>query len=377
MIFSIYNSYYEINLRRIRENIQKIRAYHKNVDIMPVLKSNAYGMGTAKIASYIYNNCGINVMACAQVCEGIQIRRAGVDCPILVLGPVPDNAKSYAVENDLMPPVFTPEIAKKFQEEAELQHKSIDVQIKIESGMNRIGVRIGEDLEKLLDVISACPNLNVVGAYTHFVQADIIEDPFCHQQFDIFKKAAAQIEARGIKLKYKHICNTSASEWYQQAVDFSTHIRVGSLFLGYSDITDRSNPINVREVLSWRASITAINTVKKGETAGYDRYFKPDKDTRIAIAGVGFGDGLSNVKAKHGGPVYVNETLTHYVDTCMDQCFIDVTGIDCKIGDTVTIFGYTPKGKLLSPKDFSSKYGEIYTGYTCVGGLRAGTVYLE
>ena len=377
MIFSIYNSYYEINLQRIKENVRKIKLYHKNVELMPVLKSNAYGMGTAKIASYLYHNCGIDVMACAQVCEGIQMRRANVDCPVLILGPVPDNAKPYAVENDLMPPVFTPDIAKKFQEEGELQHKIVEIQIKIETGMHRIGVDIGKDLEELLDVIEGCSNLKVVGAFSHFVEADIRDSEFTKQQFEIFKKGVEQIEARGIKLKYKHICNTSASEWFQEAIDFSTHLRVGSLFFGYSDIADSSNPINVKEVLSWRASITALKTVKPGESAGYSRYFKPDKETKIAIVGVGFGDGLSNIKAKHGGPVYVNDTLTHYVDTCMDQCFIDVTGIDCNVGDVVTIFGYTPGGKLLSPQDFSPSYGEIYTGYTCVGGLRAGTVYLE
>ena len=373
---SFYNSYYEINLRTIKENINKIKAFHPDTDIITVLKADAYGMGTGMMARYLTKECGINTFAVAQVCEGLKIRAEDINCPVLVLGPIPEEAVPYAIANDLMTPLFTKEQALILQREAEKQNTVAKAQIKIETGMNRIGVRPGYDLEALLNCLDDCPNIKTVGVYSHFAQADIKDDPFTMEQFEKFKRGVKQIEKRDFPLEYIHICNTSATEWFKEAVAFSTHVRVASLFLGYSDISNNSNPMDIKEALSWRASITAIHTVKKGETAGYGRFFKAEKDTEIAIAGVGFADGLYGYGAKHHCPVLVNDTFTHYLDTCMDQCFIDVTGIKCKVGDPVTIFGYSPGGVLLSPKTFSY-FGQAYTTYTSVGGLRSGKIYIE
>ena len=228
----------------------------------------------------------------------------------------------------------------------------------------------------LLKLLKKTPQIEITGAYTHYVQADIPHDSFTLNQYEIFKDALKQISDFNIDLNYIHTCNTSASEWFDEAVSNSTHIRVGSLILGYSDISDYSNPMNVKEALSWRTSITDIHTVEKGDSVGYGRFFKPQRTTKIALAPIGFGDGLYNILAKNKGPVLINDSKTAYLDTCMDQCFIDVTDIDCKVGDPVTVFGYSPNGLLLSPKEFSS-YGQIYTSYTSTGGLRAKRIYID
>lgn len=375
MDLSYYNSYYEVNLPTIGENFRKIQAYIGKTQIMPVLKADAYGLGLVRIAQYLCQQCSVEVFACAQVCEGVTLRQNGITVPILILGPAPFHTLSYVVEYDLQIPVFSAEGLRQLDAEAKKQKKIARAQIKIETGMNRIGVKLGEPLDQLLAVLTECSNIEITGAYTHFVQADLGDDPFTRHQYMQYQAAVQQIEAQGISLTYRHTCNTPATEWFTEAVADSTHIRVGSLVLGYSDMEDGSNPIEVREALSWRSFITNIHTVYPGESVSYSRFFQPTVPTRVATVGVGFGDGLYNPLAKQSGPVLVNDTRTHYLDTCMDQCFVDVTGLDCKIGDEVTLFGYTKNGVLLSPKEFAP-YGQIYTAHTSATSFRTQKIYL-
>lgn len=376
MELSCYNSYYEVDLGGILENYERIRRYIAPAEVIPVIKANAYGMGTVEVARAMAERGGCPVLACAQVFEGLSIREAGILSPeILIIGPVADATIPHAVRNDLQIPLYTPQGVLALSAEATRQGKHVRAQIKIETGMNRMGARPGEELEQLLSTLAQCPNIEITGAYTHFVQAEIAGDEVTRQQFQRFQAGIRQIRDAGLSLRYVHCCNTGATEWFQEAVEFSTHVRVGSLFLGYSDLVGGSNPIGVQDVLSWRGTVAHVKTVYPGETVSYDCLFKPDKPTDIALVGVGFADGLFCPMCRHDGPVLVNGVRTHFIDTCMDQCFIDVTGIPCKAGDEVTFFGHSKTGAFLSPQEFS-KYGQIYTAYTASAPERVKRIYI-
>lgn len=374
---SSYNSYYEIDLGALVENYGKIARYVAPVRIMPVLKANAYGMGTVEVAHALVERCGCRAIACSQVFEGLTMRENGLLTPdILVMGPVLEQALPLAVQWDLQIPLFTVQGVWNLNREAARQGKMAKGQIKIETGMNRIGVHPGDGLDELIRTIRQCPNVQVTGVFSHFAQAEIPEDPFTHRQFRLHRQAVDQLRRAGFDLRYDHCCNTGAAEWFSEAVQASTHIRVGSLVLGYSDIADGSNPIQLRDMLSWRSHIFHIKRVYPGETVGYDQFFKADKPTDLALVGVGFADGLFCPMVRSGGPVLVNDTRTHFIDTCMDQAFIDVTGIDCKVGDPVTLWGRSPSGRaFLSPQELS-KYGQIYTAYTSVCPDRIKRIYV-
>lgn len=377
MELSLYNSYYEIDLGALEDNYARIQSYVAPAQMMPVLKANAYGMGTVEIARTLVERCGCQVIACSQIFEGITLRENGIVTPdILIIGPVLDQSLPHAVHGNLQIPVFTPEGVYALSREASRQGKQAKAQIKIETGLNRIGVKPGEELDALIQAIRQCPNVEITGAYTHFAQAETPGDPFTLQQFRLYQQGIAQLQEQGFTLQYLHCCNTGATEWFSEAIQFSTHIRAGSLVLGYSDISDGSNPIQVRDMLSWRSQIFHIKRVYPGESVSYDQFFKPDKPTDLAIVGVGFADGLFCPMVRSGGSVLVNDTRTHFVDTCMDQCYIDVTGIDCKVGDPVTFWGFSPDHKAyLSPEEFS-KYGQIYTAYTSACPDRIKKVYI-
>ena len=254
MDLTCYNSYYEVNLSVLEENFKKISRFIAPAQVIPVLKADAYGMGALEIARVLTERCGCKTLACSQTYEGLVLREGGItDAEILIMGPVLHDTLPHAVRWDMQIPLFTPERVRSLSREAARQGKTVKAQIKIETGLNRIGAWPGKQLQEVIDALHQCPNIQVVGAFTHFAQAETPEDAFTKEQFAVFKEGVAQLEEAGFHLSYIHCCNTGASEWYREALDFSTHIRAGSLVLGYSDIADGSNPMGLQEMLSWRS----------------------------------------------------------------------------------------------------------------------------
>lgn len=372
---SCYNSYYEVNLKRIAENYNKAIRY-TGAKIMPVVKANAYGMGLVRVARFFEQQLGVEAMACAHVSEGVTLRENGIlRSDIVVMGEALPHAMASAVAHDLQTVVWTKECAVALNAEAAGQQKVAKVHIKLNTGMNRIGVQAGEELAVLLDVLASLSHLQVAGVYTHFAQAGVQQDGYTLRQFASFQQGVEQIKARGFAPYYIHCCNTCASEWFNEAVAYSTHIRVGSLVYGYSDLDDGSNPMGVSEALSFRAFITGIRTVHSGEQVGYSGFFRPGQPTRIAIVSAGFGDCFYCLLGKKQAPVLVNGIETRLLDACMDQSFVDVTDIDCKVGDTVTFFGRSEQDTCLPPQQYTP-FGQIYTAYMTLATDRVKRVYI-
>ena len=152
MDIGMYNSYLEVDFGKMKESFRKVQAAAGKRGVIPVLKANAYGIGLIPMADFLVNTMGCEVMAVAQTSEGVQLRQGGFrQADIMLLGPAPLHAVPYAVENDLLLPVFNRENAQWINDEAKKQGKIARVQLKIDTGMNRIGVRHGEPLEELLD----------------------------------------------------------------------------------------------------------------------------------------------------------------------------------------------------------------------------------
>ncbi len=338
--FGCKNSCLEVNLDIIRDNIAKIRRHiGPDCGMIGVVKGNGYGLGAIPVSRLLVEDCGFDILAVAHVCEGVELREAFVPraVDILVMSAVPDEALPVLVEYDLAPTVFTPRAAELLEAEAARQNKRIRLHIKIETGMNRLGVRPGAELDALIRCLKQAGRLEVAGAYTHFATAKDYDNPFAFEQMERFRQGLAQLRAAGIRPAAVHTANTGATVWFRES--YGTHVRCAGLFLGYSKMNDRSNPVGVREASSWRAVVTHVRDVMPGESVGYSRFFKPDRPCRVAIVGVGYVDGLHRDVAMNGGPVLVNGHKTRYVGVCMDQCFIDVTGIPCETGDIATLIG--------------------------------------
>lgn len=364
MDLNCYNSRLDVELDKISNNINKIRTYTNGVEVLPVIKSNAYGLGTVAIADYLVHACGIRLIAVARIFEACQILNSGcTGAEIMILGPVPAHSIPVAVEKGIQIPLFLERDIKILSDEARKRGiAKVKGHIKIETGMNRIGVRPGKELDELLMVIKQAGNIEVDGVYTHFATADRANqgqgNDFTREQFLLFQQGVQQVRDAGFSPRFVHCCNTGATTWLKEAYTLSTHVRVGSLYLGYSSIQDDWNPIGVEECATWKTYIMNIRNIYPGESVGYGRAFQPKKLSKVATIGIGYGDGYVRNFAMKGAPALVNGVRCPFVGTAMDQSFLDVTGVDCEIGDEVTLFGKDGDGHEISGLEIGHLMGE-------------------
>ena len=379
MNLELYNSYLEIDLGKMKGSMEKVlRAIGPNKGIIPVVKADAYGQGIAKIVEFLVKNYGVQAVACAQVYEAARIREAGFkDLDIIVMGAAPAHVMPYAVQHRVQLPVFSRQTAVMLSAAAQEAGVEMEVQLKIETGMNRIGVKPGAPLAALLDYIKELGNLRVVGAFTHFSTATYTEDPFVYEQYSLFKQAVEQIQQAGIQLRYIHCANSGATGWFKE--DMCTHVRPGSLYMGHASMDDDTNALGVEGCTSWRAFITHIHDIAPGESCGYCRHFMNETDHPITVAtvDVGYADGLYRPVGQKGGPVLVNDTRAHCLATCMDQTMVDVTGLDCKVGDEVTFFGWSRGGACITLEEYQTITGQNLSLPLCLLTQRVKRVYLE
>ena len=377
MDIGMYNSYLEVDFGKMKESFRKVQAAAGKRGVIPVLKANAYGIGLIPMADFLVNTMNCDVMAVAQTSEGVQLREGGFRrADIMLLGPAPQHAVIYAVENDLLLPVFNQQNARWASEAAQALGKTARVQIKIDTGMNRIGVAQGQPLEDFLRVLKSLPALQVEGVFTHFVNATYTDDPQTPVAYAKFEKAVAQVRAAGFTPKYIHCCNTGATSWFKGDL-ISTHVRPGSLYMGYDSMDDGTNWLEVEEGISWRAFITNIHTVKAGESCGYCNHHVCDKDTVVATVDIGYADGLYRPMAQGGtgGVCLVNDTRCKYLATSMDQTMVDVTGVDCKVGDQVTVFGFSLGGAKLPLAELQNYTNQNLSLPLCLTNHRVKRIY--
>ena len=306
---TLCNSYLSVNLQTIINNMQSIQEdIGPDVECIPVLKDNAYCLGAVPIAKALCTYANVRTIAVAQVCEGVELRQAGLSAPaVLVLGGVPERLFPAAVEYGLQLTVFHPSTVYALEKLAAAQGKRAEVQIKVETGLNRTGAKPGAELGALAAALAACPHVRI--------------DP-----------------------PQKHMCNSGGSDWFRAS--FCNAVRIGRrLYMdNQAEPLTPGTPGAVQEACSWRASVTNLRVVEAGDTVGYDAAWTAPRRTRVATVCVGYGDGLYYPLAEAGGPLLVGGQKARLLATCMDQCFVDVTDIPCRAGDEVTFFGQSSGG---------------------------------
>ena len=297
---TLCNSYLSVNLQTIINNMQSIQEdIGPDVECIPVLKDNAYCLGAVPIAKALCTYANVRTIAVAQVCEGVELRQAGLSAPaVLVLGGVPERLFPAAVEYGLQLTVFHPSTVYALEKLAAAQGKRAEVQIKVETGLNRTGAKPGAELGALAAALAACPHVRTMGVFSHFSTGETKESPTAYRQY-----------------------------MDNQAEPLTP-----------------GTPGAVQEACSWRASVTNLRVVEAGDTVGYDAAWTAPRRTRVATVCVGYGDGLYYPLAEAGGPLLVGEQRARLLATCMDQCFVDVTDIPCRAGDEVTFFGQSSGG---------------------------------
>lgn len=356
----LYNSYVEIDCERICMNIRSIReGAGALTEVIPVLKCDAYGLGAGVIAREIAKVTDVRTFAVAQVGEAAVLRDEGIRQEILVLAGVPEELIAPAIEKDIQLTVYSAAFASIVIREALRQGKQAGIQIKIETGLNRLGVKPGEELAELLALLKGQSCVEIKGVYSHFIDGEMMDSPLALAQFSRFEQALTQIRDEGIEVPLRHMCNSGASDWYREAL--LDGMRIGRRL--YMDSQRQPRPAGtpgaVEEAASWRTRIVNLRLVQPGETVGYDEAFRAAAPTMVAVIAVGYGDGLDERLAGTQAPVLVTGAgaEARYLCICMDQSMIDVSGIDCRVGDEVTLWGRTSGGAFLSAQRVGAAIG--------------------
>ena len=201
------NSYLQVDSQKIVKNMHSIQAeLGPGVECIPVLKDNAYCLGALPIAKALCDHARIRTLAVAQVCEGAELREAGLNAPaILVLGGVPQRLFAAAVHYQLQLTVFHPSAVYALERLAQEQGTTAQVQIKIETGLNRTGAKPGAELAALIDALSRCPHIHVAGAFSHFATGETKESPLAYRQFALYQQGLAQLKGAGIVLSRRYL----------------------------------------------------------------------------------------------------------------------------------------------------------------------------
>lgn len=363
----------EIDLDAIRSNFREIRKRVGASKVCCTIKANGYGHGAVTLAK-VYETEGADFFAVSNIEEALQLRRAGVALPILLLGYTDPKCAGILAEHDLSQCVYSLEFARALSMQASTLGVSIKVHIKVDTGMGRIGFLPSE----LDDLIEACTLKGFIreGIFTHFASAD---EGNGGEEYTIgqYKKLVGMINAladRGIEFKLHHCANSAGiSDYPDVRLDM---VRAGIVLYGVQPSGQVRDKLNLRPALSLKTVISHIKVLKKGEFVSYGRTFTAPKDMVVATMPIGYADGLLRANFTKGFAVEVCGHKAPIIGRiCMDQTIVDVTGIpDVKVGEIVTVYGEEGYN---SVDEVARLNGTINYEVLCAVGARVPRIYVE
>jgi alanine racemase len=331
-----HKTFVEINLSAIKHNIQVYKSQLKpTTKMLAMVKAQSYGAGLEKIGLYLERQ-GIDYLGVAYPDEGVELRKAGIKVPILVMNPV-DEGFEDCINYQLEPTVFS------FDQLDELLHELIfqgvqnfPVHLKIDTGMKRLGFDFKE-LPRLMEVIQAQPEITIKGVYSHLADSDNRRDKrFTELQIRRFVDACNFISANYFGKFITHLLNSEGIANFSEA-QFNM-VRIGIGMYGVSSNPELAKKLH--PVVSWKSTVSQVKQIQKGESVGYSRSFVADKNMEIAIIPVGYADGFRRSLSNGVGSVIINGQKCPVVGrVCMDMIMVDITKKFIKTGDRVELIG--------------------------------------
>lgn len=342
----VHETTLDVNLEAIAENLNFYRSFMKpETKITCMVKASAYGAGSVEIAKTLQDR-GVDYLAVAVADEGADLRRAGITTGIIVMNPEM-TAFNTLFQYDLEPEVYSFKLLDALVRAAEKQGiQGFPVHIKLDTGMHRLGFNPLKDVPQIIERLKHQSAIVPRSVFSHFVGSDSPDfDEFSARQFQLFDEASQQLQRAFPNKILRHICNSAGIERFpERHLDM---VRLGLGLYGIDPIDNR----RLHNVTSLRTTILQIRNVPKGDSIGYSRRSFVERDSRIAAIPIGYADGLNRHLGNRNCYCLVNGQKAPYIgNICMDVCMIDVTGIDCKEGDAVEIFGDNLPVTILSDK---------------------------
>jgi alanine racemase len=362
----------EIDLDALRHNLQQARRQAgPDRKVLAVVKADAYGHGAARVAPAL-QAAGADYFGVAMVEEGVELRRAGIVRPILVLGGLYPGQEEEVSHHALIPCLFDLAAARRLNACAMAAGRVLPYHLKLDTGMGRIGFR-PEDLSAVLGELAALKGLALEGVITHLALADEPDHPFTDEQLGLFRDCLGRIRTAGFAPAYTHLANSAAL--FSREIPECNLVRPGIVLYGGLPSAHFAGRLDLKPVMSFRTSVAQLKTVPAGTGISYGHRFRASWPTTLAAIPVGYADGYSRHLSCQGEVLVRGQRAKVAGTVCMDWTLIDVSHIPgVAVGDQVTLLG-RDNGNLISADEWAAKVGSISYEVFCQVSKRVPRIY--
>jgi alanine racemase len=368
-----FPSWVEVDLDALEWNIGQVRGLVPGgVRILLVVKADAYGHGAVRISQHAAE-CGVDMLGVATLDEGRELRRAGIELPILILSPVLKEELDEVLENDLAVSASSTEFAHAASAEARRRGTTCRLHVEVDTGMGRAGLPPTLAVEAV-EKMASMEGLELEGIFTHFPASDVDSD-FTQDQIDSFTSIIDELSDRGVTFEYVHTANSAA------IINFpGSHfnmIRPGLLVYGHSPSLALRGRVDVRPVLSFKSRLLLIRDVAAGSGISYGRTFIAPSDMTVGVIAAGYGHGMSHRLSNRGEVLFRGSRVPIVGRVTMDMTMIDISGFEDPVsGEEVVLFG-VQGDEQLSVDDVAGWDGSLNYEVLCRISKRVVRIYMK
>ena len=353
----------EIDLAALTHNVKQLKnLLSPQTELMAVVKADAYGHGAVAVSQTALS-AGASWLGVATIPEGIELREAGIEAPILLLGATHTAQQVKAIAQwQLQPTICTAKQALIFSEVLVSLNQSLPVHAKLDTGMSRLGAPWQEATE-FVQLVKGLPNLKLASIYSHLATADSPDTAVMKEQHQRFERAIAQIKTSGINPIRLHLANSAAA-----LADSDLHydlVRVGLATYGLYPAPHLQNVVDLQPAMQVKARVTQVKTIEAGTGVSYGYQFIAQRQTKIAVVGVGYADGIPRNLSNKMQVLVKGKLVPQVGAVTMDQLMLDVTDIpDLEVGEVVTLLGKDGENQITAD-DWAATLGTISWEIIC------------
>ncbi len=353
-----------INLGNLASNLREIKNYVAPAKVMAVVKADAYGHGLHRCAIKLEES-GVDYFGVAYLEEAVELRRSGIKTPILTLGGLSESQIDEFLKYDIDLLASSVSKLKAIEERARIHNKKARVQIKIDTGMERVGVHYySDELPMLIQIAKSSEWVDLVGIESHLATSEEQDTNFLFEQLKRFKEAISSFNLE--KSCLRHIANSGAI--LQSKETHLDMVRPGRILYGINPSKELTSVINLKPVMSLVSEVCYFKVTKKGNTVSYGRTWTAQEDTRIITVPIGYGDGYTRRLSNKGEVLIKGKKFKIAGTVCMDQLMVNIGPEGTAYnGDRVVLIG-EDGGERISVEDLAEYIGaeplEIVTGFT-------------
>jgi len=364
----------EVELDALAHNIREVRRLtHRNSMILAAVKADAYGHGAVQ-SSRVFLKNGADRLGVATLTEALELRRAGIEAPILNLGYTSIEQFEQLIEGNVQATIYNLAHAITLDKTAARLGAKAVVHVKIDTGMGRLGFQLGSDTVRAITKIAKLPNVELEGIYTHFAVSDAADKTYTRGQFELFNRFLEELRKVGVEPPIRHVSNSAA------IIDLPEYdldmVRPGIMLYGYEPGPDVDlTRVTLRPAMALKARLSNVKAVPAGRGISYGLTYTTSRPSVIGTLPIGYADGYRRALSNRGWVDIRGEKAPIVGRVCMDQCMIDLTDVGgAEIGDEVTLFG---GGCAPSVEETARLLDTIPHEVTCAVARRVPRVYTK